>query len=695
MQINLPLENQSADRAKQFVTKAFEQARASGVQPLLVFEFLVPPEKKEYGRGTRFEDALKLARFLAGDQLRGGEDLKLATTVAYVPQSVQGHAVLPILACDRIVIAPEAELGPAGVDETVITPTILAGYKEIASRRKAVPEAVALKLVDLSKDLIKADTDVGDVYLASDALAELKRRRTVGSTKVLIRAEQPGRFSGRELRQMGFASHLAANRNELAASLDLPPEALVEDPLLSGELRAVRIDLKGPITASKVSEIERMIEDARKKDRVNFVCLWIESAGGSLTDSIRLANDLVALDPREVYTVAYVPTRALADAALVAMACNQVVLRRRATLGGEGDYVYSSEEALKAQDTVKSEIAPRRSRTWSLWMAMIDPNLEVFRYTREGGAGEDTYYLCSDEFRTMSQNQPDGIRWREGEAVTRRGRPFSADAVQAREYRLANHVVDSFDDFRRLYSIEDDPALMEPGWADFLVSALASPGVAFLLLIIGGAALYTEMHAPGIGIGAFVSAVCFALFFWSRFLGGTAGWLAVVLFLAGIAFLLIEVFVLPGFGIFGLGGGALVLASLVLAGQTFVIPHNAYQFAEMERSLLVVGLAAVGIITCGAVINHFFPRTPLLGRMVLEPPTEQEAEDISRREVFVDFTRLTGMRGTTTTQLLPSGKALIANQLIDVMTDGEFVGRGARVEVIEVHGNRILVREVD
>ena len=41
-----------------------------------------------------------------------------------MPQSIQGHAVLVVLACDEIVMAGEARLGPAGVDEKVITEAI-------------------------------------------------------------------------------------------------------------------------------------------------------------------------------------------------------------------------------------------------------------------------------------------------------------------------------------------------------------------------------------------------------------------------------------------------------------------------------------------------------------------------------------------------------------------------------------------
>ena len=174
--------------------------------------------------------------------------------------------------------------------------------------------------------------------------------------------------------------------------------------------------------------------------------------------------------------------------------------------------------------------------------------------------------------------------------------PFHADGAQAVELRLANHTADNFAQFKQLYDLEDDPTLVEPGWADALIDFLRAPGMSALLLVIGGVALYLELHIPGIGLGGFVSAVCFMLFFWSHYLPGTAFWLEITLFLAGVGCLLTEVFVVPGTGIFGLGGGAMVLVSLVLASQTFVIPHNRYEFELLERSLLTVAGAAGGAI---------------------------------------------------------------------------------------------------
>ena len=220
--------------------------------------------------------------------------------------------------------------------------------------------------------------------------------------------------------------------------------------------------------------------------------------------------------------------------------------------------------------------------------------------------------------------------------------------------------------------------------------------MAGLLLFVGVVALFVELQAPGTAVGGFVAAVCFLLFFWSHYLGGTAGWLEVTLFAAGVVCLLLEIFVLPGFGIFGLGGGIMILASIVLASQTSgsIIPHNDYQFEQLQSSLLTIAGAGLGVIVVAAILRKRLPRSRLFGHLMLEPPAGEEAEIIRRREALVDFRELVGTRGTATTQLTPSGKARFGNTLVDVMADGEVIDRGAAIEVVEVRGSRVLVREV-
>ena len=676
--ITLPITGRTTERLRQPVLKAIGQAKTDNVHPVLIFEFSVPKTESEFGRGSKLGNAYDLADFLSGGTLNA------ATTVAYVPRSIQGHAVLAALACDVIIMAPDAEFGPAGVDEQTITDSIRAFYKEIAGRRKKVPPEVALKLVDASRELLEVETDVGTEYTTPEGLAELGKRRTIGAKTVLLAAGQPGRFSGTEARRKGFVSYLATDRVEVARAMQVPPEMVQEDVLLEGVFHAVEIDVKGPIKPEMIDRIQRLIQDAITRQNADFICLRIESAGGSPASSMRLASYLLDRDPAKVRTVAYIPREARCDAALLALACDQIVMHPKAVLGGEGEYAFSGDEIQEMQKVIRGEIVARKARSWSLPVAMFDPALSVSRYTRKG---EAAYF---SEAELAEQRQPG--EWTLGDRVTTPGKPFSAVGNDAVAYHLATHVVDDAAQFKELYGLENDPLLLEPRWVDTLVDAMASPGAAILLLILGGVALYVEMHSPGIGVAAFVALVCFALFFWSRFLGGTAGWLEAILFVAGMSCLALEVFVLPGLGIFGLGGGAMVLASLVLASQTFVLPRNAYQMAEFQHSLLLLAVATIGIGVVVATINRWLPHTPLLGQMVLQPPSEEEAATISDKEASAHFEDLVGAVGTATTPLLPSGKARFGDELLDVISEGDFIPRGAEVAVVAVRGNHIMVR---
>lgn len=665
---------------RQSVLRTLDRLRAEKVRPVLVFQFVVPKGQQEYGRGTSLGNAFDLADFLSG------RDLAEAEVVGYVPQSIQGHAVLPVMACQTIIMAPDAELGPAGVDEPNITKTILGSYEDIAARRRKFPVEVALKLVDASRELLAVETDLGIDYVTPEGLPALRKKRTVSGQTIMFRAGQPAQFSGAEARRRGFIDYLASDELEVARSLEIPPESLRDTAPLDGQWRPVRVDLRGPLKADMIDRAERMIRQAIEREEANFVCLWIDSAGGSPADSQRLAGYLAELDSTRVRTVAYIPREARADAALVALACDQIVMHPGAVLGGEGDVAFSAEAVAEVVRFIRKVIAPNKARAWSLPAAMFDPELKVRRYRR----GAEAAFFCEEELR--EQRDPQG--WAAGEEVTRPGRPFSAKGNDAVTFQLASHVVNDLAGLRERFELEEDPALLEPRWADTLIEALASPKLAVLLLIIGAVALYAELHTPGVGIPGFIATVCLVLFFWSRFLGGTAGWLEVLLFLLGVACLMLEIFVIPGFGIFGLGGGLLILVSLVLASQTFVLPRNEYQATEFRNSLLMVAGATIGTIVAILLINRWLPRAPIVSQMILQPPTQEEAQAISASESLAHFERLLGMHGVAVTPLVPGGKARFGRTTVDVLTDGDFVPRGAEVEVVEVQGTRVLVRAV-
>jgi len=681
VRIPLPITGTVDTQVKRTVDRRLAELKPQRARPVLVLEFAGRDGRQ--GEGTEFERALSLARYLASDRL------SRVRTVAYLPQSIRGHAVLVALACEEIVMHGEAEIGDAGIDETTVDPTVRRGYSEIADRRRTIPTAVALGMLDARLQVYQVNTASGTHYVLDEDLPRLREQTTVRSVDTLIPAGQTARFTGSQLRvKHGFVSHLAANRGELGHVLKLSSRQLEEDPSLGEAWNAIRVELRGPVTSQSVGRVIRGVRDRQNRDPINFICLWLDSPGGSPAESVRLANFLSDLDSSQVRTVAYIDSQARGDAALIALACDQLVMREQAVLGGPGAHQLQKQEVDDLTAALR-EIARQTSRRWSLIAALIDPELVVHRYALRGtGVSE---YLCEAELAELA----DADAWQRAEEITQPGAALRVQGSRAVELGLARHSVASYDEFRQLYQLEDDLALVTPGWALELIDALAAPQVAGLLLFIAGFALIAELSSPGIGVAGFVSTVCFLLFFWSSFLHGTAGWLEVLLFVAGISFLVIEVLVLPGFGIFGVGGAALVITSLVLASQTFVWPRNEYQLQQLPQSLLVMGAGGAGMITALVVMRRFLARAPLLGEIVLPPPQGADLDDLQQRESVVDYRHLLGQRGVTVTQLAPAGKARVGEALVDVLSEGEVVARGTAIRVIEVRGNRVVVEPLD
>ena len=681
VRIPLPVTGNADTQVTRAVQKALADIERGDSRPVLVFEF--GPGENQTGEGSDFSRALALARYLSS------REMSETKTVAYIPGRVKGHAVLVAMACEEIIMAPDAQIGEAGIDEPAeepIDPTIRSGYFEIANRRRTIPAEVALGMLDKNVEVLKVETEVSPEFVLGSELEAFKKKHTIHDEQVLSRPGQFAEFTGREARKLGFVKYLASDRSALARALSLSPTMLQDDPSLAGDWRPVRIPINGPITPQLTSRVRRMIDDQIRGQDANFVCLWIDSPGGSLKDSMDLANYLAGLDPGKVRTVAYVPAEARADAALIAMGCDQLVMTPEAVLGGSGAVDISPEEVVVARETLRDHLGPAKSRSWSLMAALIDPDARVYRYTHKpDGAVE---YFGEAELSA----QPDPDAWTKGEEVTEVGRPLRVKGDEAVQLELARQTVPDFAAFKQIYGLQNELVLAEPGWAHFLVDALAEPTVAWLLLLIGGAALYAELQAPGIGIGGFVAGVCFLLYFWSKYLDGTAGWLEVLLFAAGVTCILLEMFVLPGTAIFGLGGGMLIISSLVLASQTFVLPHNDYQLAQLRDSLLGLIGVGVGVVALAVLMRRYLPHAPFFSNVVLAPPSGAELEDLAHRESMVDFEHLLGETGTATTQLTPSGKARLGNRLVDVIADGEVIAKGADVVVIEVQGNRVVVR---
>jgi membrane-bound serine protease (ClpP class) len=318
---------------------------------------------------------------------------------------------------------------------------------------------------------------------------------------------------------------------------------------------------------------------------------------------------------------------------------------------------------------------------------MVDPGIEVYQY-RNKQSGEERL-MRGDEVAAL----PDGANWTRGAALGQGNQPLSIAGAQAVKLGIGWHTVDNIDQLERLYGVENFP-IVQPNWALKLVQALASPGLATFLLFLGLVGMYVELKTPGVGVGGVVAAIAFILFFWSKYLNGTAGELEIVMFVAGLVLMLIEIFVIPGVGVFGLTGALLVVFSLVLASQTFIVPKSEADLDQMRRSITVVTVAGLGMMGLAFTLRRYLPKAPIFNRMVLEPPPPEERITLSHRETLADYSHLVGVQGEAVTDLRPGGRALIGDQLIDVIAEGVPLDQGTPVVVVEAHASRVLVREV-
>ncbi|MGB6044877.1 MAG: NfeD family protein [Pirellulales bacterium] len=664
--------------------RSSDQFKVDGRRPVLILEFT--PGQTQYGRGSEFEDALKLARFLISPQL------KQVKTVAYLPRSIKGHAALVVAACEQIVMAEDVEFGDAsaGQDEDhPIDETMISGYRQIASSRRTVPVPIALGMLDPSREVLRVETEDGSQLVFASELESLRETKTIDNerTRVVFAKDEPGILTGRQAREFGVAEFLASDRGQVAQHLGLPRNALKVVSIRDEKLKAQMIMLNRPLNAKVAETRLRMMSEAIDNG-VNFLCLWIDSPGGDVASAARLTAFLSNLDNEKVLTAAYIPREATGTAALVALACDDVIMHSDATLGG-GVKGITDEERLDLIAAIEDEIAPRKSRSPSLLRAMVQDDVVVNRYKNlKNGLTE---FFTVEELAQLEDRDD----WQKEETISDVGEYLQVDGNEAEQLGLVLNVVDSFEGFKQEYGLEDNPTMAEPGWADELVRALASPGLAMLLIVIGMTAVYAEVQMPGIGVGGFVATVAFTLFFWSNFLEGTAGALEIVLFLVGVACLVMEVFIIPGFGIFGLGGGVLMLTSLVLASQTFVLPTSSAETRQLRDSLLIVGGGLVGVVGCAMFMRRYLPSAPLLNQIMLAPPEGDLYQQITEREQMADYRHLVGQRGVTSTQLTPSGKAVLNDELIDVISEGDLIAVGAEIEVVEVHGNRVIVRSLD
>jgi membrane-bound serine protease (ClpP class) len=647
-----------------------------------------------------FHQVYGLAKFL------GSSKIPNVTTVAWVPGTVVGHNALVPLACKQIVMHPDAELGDLGRGQP-LEPEDQQAVLGIVSKKQnpLVSPAIVSTMFDEQAVLwqVRLNGPNGDeMRFCSEA--ELQTLRQANVPIADVQQIKNGRgaavYRGAVARASGFlVNALAENRAAVADLYQLPRESMREQTLAAaGNLKVRMIRVEGVIDVLLQSFVMRQI-DRCVAESADMIVFDIDSPGGQALASMELANTIADLTDKKIRTIAYVQETALSGAAMLALACDEVYMQPHAKLGDiapieiqeGGAFARVPEKVMSPIKSAMQTLARRKGRSEALLASMVDRTVKVFQATeaQTGRVG----FLTADEILASNGAWIQGPQVPEtnGELI------LTVSGERAHELRLVERPVADFDDLKVRLGVDLKQRLVpvERTWIDNLVFILNQDWITVLLLFAGIAALYLELHFFT-GLLGIVSVVCFSLFFWSHFLGGTAGWLEVVLFLLGVGCLALEIFVIPGFGVFGLSGILLILASLVMAIQSFGHFDIWTDVTDFSTGLGKVFGVFLGVALLGVLTARFLPSIPGLSGLVLAAPNAADLrlprfDDRGHSSMEGDWI---GRVGTTVTMLRPVGKAKFDEQLVDVQSEGTFIPPETTVEVVQKQGARIIVRVV-
>jgi membrane-bound serine protease (ClpP class) len=413
------------------------------------------------------------------------------------------------------------------------------------------------------------------------------------------------------------------------------------------------VPIQGIIDLGLVPFVQRVLGEAADAGAA-AVILEINTFGGRVDAAVLIRDTL--LNAR-VKTVAFVNKRAISAGALISLSAEKIVMADGGTIGAAtpvemgqpGAPAKPVEE--KTVSYVRKEFsatAESRKRPPLVVEAMVDADVEIPGLIEKG------------KLLTLTTE----------EALEHKVVDFRADtiAIVLEQLGLAGAEV------RRA----------SPNWAENIVRFLTHPMFSSLLITVGILGIIMEIRTPGFGVPGVLGIASLALFFWGHWLVHLAGWEELLLVGAGIALLVVEIFITPGFGVTGVLGIVALLSGLTLslfgAGATW-----GFVLTAVGRVVFSLLLAIFGSF----VMLRFLPRLPFGRRLILQSGLLSGARGSSAPE---SDRMWLGKIGTAVSPLRPAGSAEIEGERVDVVSDGEFIEPGAPIVVTHVSGNRIVVR---
>lgn len=441
-----------------------------------------------------------------------------------------------------------------------------------------------------------------------------------------------------------------SGRHVLAATLGLLAVlGTTSTPTFGQEVGQVfQVPIRGDIELGLAPFVERSLEEARAAG-AQAVILDIETPGGRVDAAQRIAN---AIGDAGVPVYAFINRHAYSAGALIAVATDRVYMRPGSVIGAATPIVGSGEKAsekiVSAMRAQMRALAENRGLDPAVAEAMVDEDVAI-----EG-------VVESGKLLTLTTAEAVGLGY--------------ADEVEDWSALLAD------------LGLEGAPVqTMHVNWAERIVRFLSNPIVAPFLLSLGFLGLIAEIKSPGLGVAGFAGLLSLALFFGSHLILGLAGMEDFILLGTGVVLIAVEMFIIPGFGLFGVLGGVGVVGGVYMSmiGGVPTLPDFAQAGAILSTSILII------LITSWALLRHL-PHSSRLARSGVFLLDKGDKED--GWASAAPRPDLLGREGLALTDLRPSGTVLLGEERVDAVSESEWIEEGTDVRVVSSEGYRLVVR---
>ena len=462
------------------------------------------------------------------------------------------------------------------------------------------------------------------------------------------------------------------------------------------------IDIRDAIGKGLKEYIQRGIEFS-EENVADVIVFDINTPGGRIDAMWDIVDVIHATD---IPTIAFVNSNAYSAGAVIALACEQIVMNPNGGVIGDAAPVSATGEEMgeKIVSGMRGKIqstAEANGRNPDVAAAMVDKTIVLVR--------------LDGALKALTPTEYAELKDRVEEVIADEGKLLTLRTKNALEFGFINAEAETVGDLVVLYELvtvdgkvmalttEEISSKQELGNQDItrgeslatatvtrvqmtiaerIAALVTSPMLSALLMSLGMLGIFLELRTPGFGLPGLVGIFCLALVFGGHALARVSAGYAALAFVAGLGLVLLEIFVIPGFGVAGISGIALMVGSVVfLFGRAY----------DANTAMFWLGSSFIATVVVSILLISFLPKTRLWQSFILsaEERTELGYHAPDKFDVLV------GKMGKTLTPLRPSGSAVIGGQRVDVVTEGGFVVKDRPVMVIETEGVRVVVRPLE